>query len=543
MGVPFSSLLQSAPVSTISELLGPDVVKVASSLNPDLARPSALRRMLSDLRSPEELLLTTASRKKLLLLLDPGTQQELSKAIGLKDESLSALLKVKIRANSQRASKLLLFFGVQPPLPPPQREDRARLAVTSAYGLFDHQRQVKRRALAYLNSEDGRVLVHMPTGSGKTRTSMHLICEWLRNREPTAVLWLAHSEELCEQAASEFEDAWSSLGDREVNVHRYWGDAEIDAEQLSDGFIVAGLGKLYSKAKGDSRFVLTMRRAVSLVVMDEAHQALAPTYNFLLDFFTSAPRAALLGLSATPGRGYLELNEDQALAALFENNKVPLEIDGYDSPITYLVDKGYLAKTTFEQIEHEASKQLSQAAVVQLSESLEIPVAILKKLAADEQRSLKILEAIEGLLRAGHKRVLVFATTVDHSRMLATVLRARGHNANHVSGDTPSGERSRIIQNYSSVSQDAQVLCNFGVLTTGFDAPQTSAAVIARPTKSLVLYSQMVGRATRGYAVGGNRESVVQTIVDTSLPGFGDLAGAFAFWDDAWLGFETKQPL
>ena len=62
------------------------------------------------------------------------------------------------------------------------------------------------------------------------------------------------------------------------------------------------------------------------------------------------------------------------------------------------------------------------------------------------------------------------------------------------------------------------MLCNFGVLTTGFDAPQTSAALIARPTKSLVLYSQMVGRATRGHAVRGNREAVVRTIVDTSLP-------------------------
>ena len=540
MSVRFSSLLQRASTGTISQLLGPEVVKLVSSLDPDLARPSALRKMLSDLRTPEELLSTAASRNELLLLLKPEEQQELSKAIGLDDESLSALLNLNVRSGSQSEAKLFRFFGVQLPSPAPQREDRARLASTASYGLFAHQRKVKRRALAYLNSDDGRVLVHMPTGSGKTRTSMHLICEWLRNREPTTVLWLAHSEELCEQAASEFEEAWSNLGDREVTVHRFWGDAKLDAEELNDGFVVAGLGKLYSKAKNDNRLILKMRREVSLVVMDEAHQALAPTYNFLLDFFTSAPRAALLGLSATPGRGYLHIDEDQALATLFENNKVPLEIDGYDNPITYLVDAGYLARTTFEQIEYNASEELSERAVTQLSESLEIPEAILKQLAADEQRSLKILEEIEDLLRAGHKRLLVFATTVDHSRILTTVLRARGHNANHLSGDTPSGERTRIIQNYSRVSQDPQVLCNFGVLTTGFDAPQTSAALIARPTKSLVLYSQMVGRATRGHAVKGNREAVVRTIVDTSLPGFGNLAGAFAFWDDAWIDSTSR---
>ena len=178
--------------------------------------------MLSDLRPPEELLATASSRKELLLLLKPEEQQELSRAIGLEDESLSALLNLNVRSGSQRGTNLFRFFGVQPPLPPPLREDRSRLPAAASYGLFAHQRKVKRRALEYLNSDDGRVLVHMPTGSGKTRTSMHLICEWLRNREPTTVLWLAHSEELCEQAASEFEDAWSSLGDREVTVHRFW---------------------------------------------------------------------------------------------------------------------------------------------------------------------------------------------------------------------------------------------------------------------------------------------------------------------------------
>ena len=78
------------------------------------------------------------------------------------------------------------------------------------------------------------------------------------------------------------------------------------------------------------------------------------------------------------------------------------------------------------------------------------------------------------------------------------------------------------------------VLCNYGVLTTGFDAPRTSAAVIVRPTRSLVLYSQMVGRAIRGPAAGGNEACEIVTIVDTALPGFGDVADAFSNWEDVW---------
>ena len=75
---------------------------------------------------------------------------------------------------------------------------------------------------------------------------------------------------------------------------------------------------------------------------------------------------------------------------------------------------------------------------------------------------------------------------------------------------------------------------NFGVLTTGFDAPLTSATLIARPTKSLVLYSQMVGRAIRGKIAGGNDIAEIVTVVDTAMPGFGDLSTAFMNWEDVW---------
>lgn len=78
------------------------------------------------------------------------------------------------------------------------------------------------------------------------------------------------------------------------------------------------------------------------------------------------------------------------------------------------------------------------------------------------------------------------------------------------------------------------VVVNYGVLTTGFDAPATSAAVIARPTRSLVLYSQMVGRATRGTRAGGNEKAEIVTVVDPHLPGFGSVADAFKNWEDVW---------
>ncbi len=67
----------------------------------------------------------------------------------------------------------------------------------------------------------------------------------------------------------------------------------------------------------------------------------------------------------------------------------------------------------------------------------------------------------------------------------------------------------------------------------GFDAPRTNVAMIARPTRSVVLYSQMVGRAARGPRAGGNERCRVITVVDR-IPGFRSIAEAFTFWEDIW---------
>jgi superfamily II DNA or RNA helicase len=71
-------------------------------------------------------------------------------------------------------------------------------------------------------------------------------------------------------------------------------------------------------------------------------------------------------------------------------------------------------------------------------------------------------------------------------------------------------------------------------LTTGFDAPKTNVAIIARPTKSLVLYSQMVGRAMRGKKNGGNKECNIYTVID-NIPEFINVSHAFEYWDKSWV--------
>lgn len=161
-------------------------------------------------------------------------------------------------------------------------------------------------------------------------------------------------------------------------------------------------------------------------------------------------------------------------------------------------------------------------------------------LSSNSRRNHKIVAVTEELATR-HSRIIVFGASVEHARLLTGLFIARGHSAGIITGETPETQRRSAIQRFKSSNQQPMILCNYGVLTTGFDAPKTSAAVIARPTKSLVLYSQMVGRAIRGLRAGGNEVAEVVTVVDTTLPGFGSVTEAFNNWEDVWDECECTE--
>lgn len=97
--------------------------------------------------------------------------------------------------------------------------------------LHAYQRQVLRDVLGALALPDRRVVAHLPTGAGKTRIAAHAACRLLNDSDTdrSLVIWLASTEELCEQAAETLAGAWASLGQREVAVHRCWGATRLDS--------------------------------------------------------------------------------------------------------------------------------------------------------------------------------------------------------------------------------------------------------------------------------------------------------------------------
>lgn len=535
----FDQLLSRADDDTLQSLLGRPIVRLLTELDSQLGRPSNLRALVTELHAPAGLLRDRLIRAQLVQLLRPDEARALCEAVGL---SVAAdanpyveLAKLRSRKGSRAERELLSFFGVAAEetasyeVGPPDAAP-----VEASYGLFDHQRDAVDRLATSISSPPHRAVLHMPTGAGKTRTALNLIVDELRRNEPSLVIWLAYSEELCEQTASEFVQAWMHLGNRTATLHRFWGDHQADISEIRDGFLVAGLGKMYSSVRSEYGFFAKLADRTRLVLIDEAHQAIAETYQAVLELLVDRhPETRLVGLTATPGRTWNDVDEDERLSDFFGRNKVGLRLPGYSNPVRYLIDHGYLADAEFMPLLYEGGAELSERDLREIEESIDVPASILARLAEDEQRNLLIVTRLEQLARR-HSRILVFATTVEHAQTLAVVLRARGLHADAVTGTTPRPERERLIRGFRSDADDVRILCNYGVLTTGFDAPRTSAALIARPTKSLVLYSQMVGRATRGPKAGGNRSAEVVTVVDTALPGFADVSEAFSNWEDVW---------
>ena len=533
--ITFEDLLARASDLLLQELVGRRVVRLLARLDPALATPDRLREVVEELRSPAEMLLDPRTRGELLQLLPTEAAHHLAADLMLDGtDPFDALAQVQVRKGSARAAALLDFFSVSPDPPAADQEVPDGELLGPHRALFPHQRKAARAVLAELATEPHRVLLHMPTGSGKTRTAMSVICERMNQSEPFLAVWLAHSEELCEQAATEFRSAWTHLGNREVSVHRWWGHHPLPATRITEGLVVAGLSKAFASSRRDWQELGGLAGRVGLVVMDEAHQAIAPSYEHVLNLLSLAGSPApLLGLSATPGRTWNDIDEDQRLADFFYRQKVTLQIAGYENPVDFLVDEGYLASTEFQTLHSHVGVELTPRDLADLRDGLDLPTRVLEMLAEDEQRNLLIVHRAEQLART-NKRIIIFAATVEHALVLAAVLRSRGLWARAVTGKTPRTERARAIADFRSDTGDARILVNYGVLTTGFDAPATSAAVIARPTASLVLYSQMVGRAIRGPRAGGNSNATISTVVDPGLEGFASPADAFTNWEDVW---------
>ena len=519
----------------LENLLGKEVIGTLKHLGPEYLYSEGLRKILTNTFTNQDLLLELQSRNHIIDCLRPEEIALLIQHLELDIENNFWERLKTARFNEGLIIKLFDFFKEERSIEP-EVEWIQELNAEAKYSLYPYQREVLKTIKTTLATPKNRVMLHMPTGSGKTRTTISYICRYLIEHDDTNVVWFANTKELLDQAYSEFLKAWSNLGDREIKTVKYWSQSDVDLADLKGAFIVAGLGKTHGKLMRDIGKMGVFANSVSLVIMDEAHQAIAPTYKLLLAMMLVANKASLIGLSATPGRTWNDPAEDKKLSDFFFNQKAKIKIEGYENPVDYLVENGYLAKTNNTRLLHNSGIQLTEIDLKYLKENFVLPDRVLKEISENHLRNLAIITKVK-LLLEGHQRIILFAITKPHAIVLSSLLTALGVNSKVLTSDTNSNERTRIIDDFKVSREDNPtplVLCNFGILTTGFDAPETSCAVIARPTDSLVLYSQMVGRAIRGTESGGNAEAEIVTVIDENLKGFGEVADAFMNWEDVW---------
>lgn len=382
--------------------------------------------------------------------------------------------------------------------------------------LHDYQSELsdKLRMVFVDVGKDGRhskAMLVLPTGAGKTRVATQTVLQlFIDGQFGGPVLWIAQSQELCEQAVQTFSEVWRGLGDeRPLTIARLWESNEVHEPDTAFSVIVATDAKIEAILDRSDHADYDWLEQATAVIIDEGHVAGTSTrYTKILAWLRVDGRSwerPLVGLSATPFKG-TSVEATRSLAARFGNN--PLRSSGED-PYGELVSLGVLARVKHDVL-LGVDISLTGAELADVARLRRINATVLDRVAASHARMGILVDSIIGL--DPEWPVLVFTPNVLSAQVLAATLRYLGVEAASVSGHTGRQERRDVIDKFKK--GEIKVLANCDLLTQGFDAPGVRALYIARPTFSPNAYIQMAGRGLRGPANGGKEECLIVDMED-----------------------------
>ncbi len=433
-----------------------------------------------------------------------------------------------------------IFAGIASPPKVPTIQDVPPLEVPPE--LAEFQKGLKTKMLDVLG-QDGdktRCVVTLPTGGGKTRVAVEAFIDWMQPRfaEGKYLIWIAQSEELCEQAIACIESMWGSrqfVGP--LRIYRFFGGRDVPEEDLRGGAVVASIQQLHSRIKSGDKSFETILSNTGAMIIDEAHRAVSQMYNGLLDAAEKTCGSDLFpicGLTATPGRPDQETDK---LVGRFEAYliKPDLGAEYEKSPLRYFRERQFLARAYHKLYRSGLEYTLTDDEAEKVKREKDLPAEFLKRLAADKQRNLLIIRRLLDLPKG--TSTLVYACTVEHAYFLSALLPAQGRSSGAVSSDTPITLRRALIRDFKE--QKIEFLCNYGVLTTGFDAPKVRCIALCRPTTSEVLYEQIIGRGLRGPKFGGTPECTIIDFAD-NIRRLGPPL-AYRRFEDFWSDQTTEQ--
>lgn len=429
------------------------------------------------------------------------------------------------------------------------------------FELLDYQYLIRQRILHNLNSGNmqERMLVHMPTGTGKTKTAMHTIANYytFSLHNSGAIIWVAHSTELLQQAYDTFVQVWSHLGNEAITTHKLWGNRTICTDQPIQGIVFCGLAKLMSIKETNPELYARLKLDCRLIVFDEAHKAAATQTKRVIEDLLRMPAGyenrALIGLSATPGRTTVDTYDNNLLSNMFGNKLITIDASilnqvnlgrlqalneiAEENIITYFQRRRILSKIQVQRLAYQTTfsetelRKLNRVIQEMDFENTDYTADQLKILATNTDRNRVIMQRLRELNGAGVPTI-VFACSVNHAKMLSAMLTLENIPNSLVLGELDPVTRKRAIDAFKDRTNEVNIIINYEVLTTGFDSKNIRCVFITRPTKSVVLYSQMLGRGLRGPMMGGNEECLLID-VDDNLRVFNN-ENAFSHFNDYW---------
>lgn len=301
------------------------------------------------------------------------------------------------------------------------------------------------------------VLLVAPTGAGKTIIGVEIIRRAVERGERT--LFLAPRRELIYQTVEKMH---------RFDIHHGVILAGHPDMNLYAQTQVASVDTLIARALRKQRIQLP---AIQLVIVDEAHVGLTERRQELLRMF---PDAKIVGLTATPCR-----SDGKALGQVYDEM---VEV----ASVAELTEQGYLVPGRYFSVSDPDLKGVRTLAGDYHRGDLERAM----------NKPKLVGDIVEHWLKHAHdKRTVVFASSINHSAALANEFVSHGVTAEHVDASTPDHEREAIFDRFRTGR--TQVLCNCTLASIGFDLPELDCVVFARPTKSLGLYLQMLGRGLR----------------------------------------------
>ncbi len=411
--------------------------------------------------------------------------------------------------------------------------------------LHRYQETTSRKIVDLLagRTQSSRGLVQLPTGAGKTRVAVESVIRDLRaapSEEHRLIIWIAQSEELCEQAIETWTYVWQAAGPpgARMAMSRLWGGNKALREETKLHLVVATIQTLASILE-NRRQVYEWMSDPHLVIIDEAHGAIATSYTPVLAWFGRSfndKSKSLLGLSATPYRGSNE-KETERLVGRFGRNLIEPDEFTAENAHEYLQDLKVLARVDHHELEGiELTLKDMRSATDEDAQSLMLEARIdLQQVADSTRRNEAILSHIKSSTTGP---TLVFAASVEHAEALAAVLSVEGMPSAAISGKTDLGHRRSIIEDFRKGK--IRVLTNFDVLTQGFDAPKVDAVYVCRPTFSPNKYIQMIGRGLRGPLNGGSEKVLIVNVRDNVKQHGHTLA--FTQLDYLWKNGTTDAP-